>query len=86
MAFLKIEKDGYILGLAAVDGEGNVSEAEYHALADVIRSMPAAPEGWFCRLTAGMEWQLWEKPEVDESEEELPDAEALTIILGGETA
>lgn len=82
MGFLKIEKDGYILGLAKVDGQGNVSEAEYNALTEILRNAPTAPEGYQYRLTLGLEWELSEIPVTDPAEE-ISDAEALAILLGG---
>lgn len=83
MEYKKIEKDGYILGLALVPKNGNITEEEYHKLTDMFHNMPTASDGYRYRLTAGLEWELSEIPVNDPAEEEISEAEALAILLGG---
>lgn len=70
MAFYKIVKDGYILGVAKSDGEGNVTETEYNTVSEIIRNRPQAPDGYQYRLTTGMEWELYELLELPPEESE----------------
>lgn len=83
MGFVKIESDGYILGVAKVDGNGNITESEYNTIAEHLRNAPTAPDGFQYRLTVGLEWELSEMPVFDPAQEEITDAEALAILLGG---
>lgn len=75
MAFYKIVKDGYILGVAKSDGEGNVTETEYNTVSEIIRNQPQAPDGYQYRLTTGLEWEMYELPPVEESETEATEAD-----------
>ena len=59
-----------------------ITEAEYNRIKAIIDSRPAAPSGFAYRLTAELEWELYELPAVEE-EEELTAEEALDIIVGG---
>ena len=45
-----------------------ITEAEYNRIFDMIRNRPTAPEGYGYRLTAGLEWELYELP-IEEIEE-----------------
>lgn len=75
MAFYKIVKDGYILGVAKSDGEGNVTETEYNTVSEIIRNQPQAPDGYQYRLTTGLEWEMYEPPSVEESETEATETD-----------
>ena len=83
MGFYKILKGGYILGVAKSNGNGNITEAEYNSISAAIRSQPVAPDGYQYRLTTELEWELSEIPVVNPTEEEISEAEALAILLGG---
>lgn len=60
-----------------------ITEAEYNRILEIIRNRPTAPSGYGYRLTAELEWELYELPAAEE-DPELSEAEALDIILGGE--
>lgn len=89
MKYRKIEKDGYILGLAIVSENGNITEAEYNELTEIIRNKPIAPEGYDYHLTDSLKWELYELPtettepveggELTETEQK---AQAYDIIMG----
>ena len=85
MGFVKSETDGYILGVAQVSGNGNISESEYNAITETIRNMPTAPDGYQYHLTTGLEWELSEIPTIDETEtlsETEQKAFAYDILMG----
>lgn len=46
-----------------------ITEAEYNDILEIIRNKPIAPDGFVYRLTAELEWELYEMP-VEEVEEE----------------
>lgn len=79
MGYLKAIANGYIMSLHIVSGEGNCDKKEYDSLEAMFRERPEAPEGYWYLLRADtLEWGLVEAPEDD-----LPDEEALAILLGG---
>lgn len=84
MGFVKSETDGYILGVAQATGKGNISEAEYSTLTEIIRNMPTAPDGYKYRLTTSLEWELSEIPKDVEPEWTETEQKALAydILMG----
>lgn len=82
----KIESGGYITAIGTGPGGVEITEAEYNQILETIRNKPTAETGYDYRLTESLEWELVEVPVVDTSEEEISADEALSIILGGETA
>jgi hypothetical protein len=73
-----IIKNGYIIAIEQDD-------EKYTDLIDMIREKPQDPDGYQHKLRAdNLEWELVElPPEPEPSEEDIPDEEALNIILGG---
>lgn len=59
-----------------------ITETQYNEILSMLRNRPTAPDGFAYRLTAELEWELYEAPV--EEEPELTADEALDIILGGE--
>lgn len=59
-----------------------ITETQYNEILSMLRNRPTAPDGFAYRLTAELEWELYEAPV--EEEPELTADEALEIILGGE--
>ena len=57
-----------------------ITETQYNEILSMLRNRPTAPDGFAYRLTAEMEWELYEAPA---EEEELTADEALEILLGG---
>ena len=60
-----------------------ISTDQYEKILAMLRSIPAAPEGFGYRLTAELEWELYEMP-VEEVEEEATaeDYEAALAEMG----
>ena len=57
-----------------------ITVAEYDHILSVIRSKPTAPDGYGYRLTAELEWELYELP-VEETDEEVSESEALAELM-----
>ena len=79
--FYKIVTNGIIAVIGTGNGGESITEAEYNHIKSMISNRPAAPAGFGYRLTESLEWELYELPIVED--EEIDDAEALEIILGG---
>ena len=80
MGYLKAIANGYIMSLHIVTDGGNCNEDEYNSLLALFTDRPEAPSGYWNLLRADtLEWELVEAPEND-----LPDEEALAILLGGD--
>lgn len=82
MEYKKIIVGGYILGLAEVEKNGNISKEEYDRITEIIHNKPIAPEGYDYRLKADLTWEKYELPPVPE-DDEITAEEALEIIRGG---
>lgn len=50
-----------------------VTAEEYNSILKIINNCPTAPEGFFYRLTDELEWELHERPVVEEDEEATTD-------------
>ena len=68
----------YIASETAINAE-TITEEEYMAVRSVIDNRPTAEAGFAYRLTADLQWELYEIP----VSEEITDEEALDILLGG---
>ena len=68
----------YIASETAMDAEA-ITEEEYMAVRSIIDNRPTAEAGFAYRHTADLQWELYEVPVT----EELTEAEALEILLGG---
>ena len=80
MRYYKIS-GGYITAPGIIQGTQEISRAEYEHFISIVRNKPEAPEGYDYKLTDALEWELYELPSLDD--EEISDAEALEILLGG---
>ena len=62
MFYRKNIEDGYIFGVTeGVDEEnGNIDEAEYLYIIELIKNTPDAPDGFYYRLKENFEWELCE--------------------------
>ena len=58
-----------------------ITYSKYVEILEMLRNRPSVPVGFSYRLTAELEWELFELPIVED--EEISEAEALDIILGG---
>ena len=71
----------YMASHTAIPTADEISKEEYDRIKAIIDNRPTAPDGFAYRLTAEMEWELYEIP--TDADPELTEAEALEIILGG---
>lgn len=82
--FVNVENE-YITSVQ-IGGAGiPITDEEYDAIFDAIRSGPESPDGFIYRLKTDLSWELHELPTPD-SDPEISDSEALAIITGGEDA
>jgi hypothetical protein len=87
MDYFKSVVDGYILGVSAGNGKTKITESEYNDILRVIHNRPSATETVDYRLREDLTWEEYEvEPDGDPPvTEDIDDAEALNIILGGDT-
>lgn len=85
MRYYKVVSNGYVRSIGTGRAGIEITAEEYGEMLSVIKEQPTAPEGHAYRLTESLEWELYEVPVV-EIDPDLTDAEALSILLGGETA
>ncbi len=78
---VKIIDNGYIVGLADAPTGVEVTAEEYAELTDIFHTMPVR-KGYAYRLREDLTWE--EYPVEPEPVDELTDAEALAILLGGD--
>lgn len=72
---------GYIAAPGIIQGAQEISRAKYEHFISIVINKPEAPEGYDYQLTDSLEWELCKLPLSDD--EEISDAEALEILLGG---
>ena len=82
-------ENGYINGIGfCTDAvQNSISRSEYNEILTVIRSCPTPPDGKGYRLKTDLTWEEYDLPPEPEpsDEDELSEAEALDILLGGAT-
>lgn len=85
----KIIEGGYLLQIGEGDGGIEIDEAEYGRIMEAVAACPEAPAGYSYRLKENLTWEAVELPPepVPEPspEDEIPEDEALRIILGGDS-
>ena len=59
-----------------------ITETRYNEILSMLHNKPTAEKGYAYRLTADLEWELYEVP-AEETENEITEEEALEILLGG---
>lgn len=86
MRYFTIRENGSILGVGIAEHSGEeIAEAEYNRIKAIIDNRPTAPIGYGYRLTAELEWELYELPIVEETEEATTeDYEAALAEMGVE--
>lgn len=79
--------DNQIISISINGGGEEITETEYNKIMEIIQSRPSA-EGKGYRLKTDLTWEEYVLPPDPEpsDEDELTDAEALNILLGGGTA
>lgn len=84
MKYYKQISDNYLIAIGTGVGGTEITEDEYNEILSVIRSRPRS-EGKGYRLKTDLTWEEYDLlPEPEPSDEdELSEAEALDILLGG---
>lgn len=80
--YKNIEGD-YITGIGTGIGDMEIIQEEYENILSIIRNRPTPEAGYTYKLRTDLTWELAEAP-VEPVDDEISDAEALDIILGGE--
>ena len=86
MRFFKIIQNYSVTAIGTGPGGTEITESEYNDIMAIIQSCPKA-EGKVYRLKTDLTWEEYDLPPVPEpsDDDELSDAEALNILLGGAT-
>ena len=84
MQYNKQTSNNYILAIGTGYGGTEITETEYNEIMAIIQNHPTA-EGKGYRLKTDLTWEEYDLPPEPEpsDEDELSDAEALNILLGG---
>lgn len=86
MRYNKYISGDEIIAIGKGAGGVEITETEYNEIMSIIQNRPAA-EGKGYRLKTDLTWEAYDLPPEPEpsDEDELSDAEALNILLGGAT-
>ena len=57
-----------------------ITEREYNEIQSLIKNRPTAPDGYAYRLTDALEWELYELPTEDTTEESATEEDYLTAL------
>ena len=68
--YQKNTENGYIVSIVKGVSVGNITEAEYQAINDIIRNKPTAEQGFDYRLREELTWELVQLPEPEREDEE----------------
>ena len=60
--------NGYIVSIVKGATNGNITEAEYNAIMEVIANKPIPDDRFDYRLREDLTWELYELPPVDTNE------------------
>lgn len=82
MRYYKQISDGYILAIGTGNGGAEITEDEYNAILDLIRTKPQATETTDYRLREDLTWEEYEV-EPPDPDPDIDDAELLHILMGG---
>ena len=84
MRFFKIIQNYSVTAIGTGPGGTEITESEYNDIMAIIQSCPKA-EGKGYRLKTDLTWEEYDLPPEPEpsDDDELSDAEALNILLGG---
>ena len=82
--FVQYGKKNHIIAIGTGAGGTEITETEYNDIMAIIQNRPSA-DGKGYRLKADLTWEAYDLPPEPEpsDEDELSDAEALKILLGG---
>lgn len=68
--YQKNTENGYIVSIVKGVSVGNITEAEYQAIKDIIRNKPTVEQGFDYRLREDLTWELYQLPEPGREDEE----------------
>lgn len=57
-----------------------ITTEQYDEILSMLRNRPTAPEGYAYRLTESLEWELYELPIEEETEEEATEADYIEAL------
>ena len=81
MTYGKYVKDGYIMAVSAGGGAVEITEDEYNEIITILKDKPTAPDGYGYRLTEALEWEQYEIPIPEITEQELAEeADYITAL------
>lgn len=83
MRYYKNIDGDYLVSIGTGSGGEEITQEEYENILSIIRNRPTPEAGYTYRLRTDLTWELVEAP-VEPVDDEISDAEALDIILGGE--
>lgn len=82
--YYKIIENGYIIAVTTGAGQTPITETEYNELLSIIRTAPAAPEGYTYMLNATtLAWEMVELPPTPEPEPSDPTTDDIINTLFG---
>lgn len=81
--YRKYVDNGYVVCIGTGGMGTEITEAEYTEILTAIRNKPARTDITDYRLREDLTWEAYEVEPPEPEEEELTDAEALEILLGG---
>lgn len=84
--FVQYGKKNHIIAIGTGAGGTEITKVEYDKIMAIIQKRPIA-DGKGYRLKTDLTWEAYDLPPEPEpsDEDELSDAEALSILLGGAT-
>lgn len=84
--FVQYGKKNHIIAIGTGAGGTEITKVEYDKIMAIIQKRPSA-DGKGYRLKTDLTWEAYDLPPEPEpsDEDELSDAEALSILLGGAT-
>lgn len=85
--YVRYDESGHLVIIGTGLGGTEITESKYNEILTIIRNRPRA-DGKGYRLKADLTWEEYDLPPESEpsDEDEITDDEALSILLGGETA
>ena len=66
MRYYKYIENGYIIALGTGSGYTEITTEEYDHIMTVIKDRPMPPTGYSYRLTTKLEWELYERPIIED--------------------
>ena len=82
MRYYKILTDNRPSIIGMGEGGIEITEAEYNNIKTIIDNRPTAPDGFAYRLTAELEWELYELPVVEDEEATTEDYQTALAEMG----